>query len=381
MMNRAEIQKFFLLENDSQLFETALCPRSCGGDAKFEQLALYGDRVIDIHLFDYLIEIEDVQTKGNITQRRGTIHHRYVIKPFADYLGISDILTPVGSTHYPNDNDLKETVEALIGAAFKINGLDGCLPIIQSFLEFAKKRQATLQEKGEFDKSHDYISELLNSSKDLRYNKSGVHLEISDIEPTRIGGADHLPDYQFKGDIIFDGIKYEISSHSWSDTDLAKQETAYLALRAINGDNAEYLIFDPTKDNMPSQEKTVHSTTSIDNEELIFRKPASQNSSMEVNHNTGELLVDWVTRKAKKNVFGMFMLLSGRLDTVSGASWVCELSSGVLALINLQLGENEYFALGFGPSKSKARIAAGEDMLMKVNLVEWIDKHYPNHQI
>ena len=63
-----------------------------------------------------------------------------------------------------------------------------------------------------------------------------------------------------------------------------------------------------------------------------------------------------ITKKSKKlkNVFGMLILLSARLDTVSGASWICEFSSGVLALINLQLGEHKYFALGFSLSKSKA---------------------------
>ena len=102
---------------------------------------------------------------------------------------------------------------------------------------------------------------------------------------------------------------------------------------------------------------------------------------MEVDQNTGELLVDWVNRKAQKNVFGMLILLSARLDTVSGASWTCKFSSGVLALINLQLGEQNYFALGFGPSNTKARKAAGENMLMNVDLTEWLDKHYPNHTI
>ena len=102
---------------------------------------------------------------------------------------------------------------------------------------------------------------------------------------------------------------------------------------------------------------------------------------MEVDHNTGELLVDWVKRKTQKNVFGMLTLLSARIDTVSGASWTCEFSSGVLALINLQLGEQNYFALGFGSSNTKARKAVGEDMLMKVNLTEWLEKHYPNQTI
>lgn len=55
-MNQAEIQKRFLLENHPSLFETAICPPSCGGGAEFEQLALYGDLVFDNYLYDHLID-------------------------------------------------------------------------------------------------------------------------------------------------------------------------------------------------------------------------------------------------------------------------------------------------------------------------------------
>jgi dsRNA-specific ribonuclease len=379
MMNRTEIQKFFLLENDPQLFDIAIRPRSCGGGAKFEHLALYGDQVINIHLYNYLI------SKGwerKITKCKTTIHKKLVIKAFADYLGIPDLLISLNSTYHPEDKDLAETVEALIGAAFETNGLKRCFPIIHSFLIFTYKKQKELRKQGEFDESQNYKGRLFELFKDPLLNTSDAHLSASDLEPTRIGGTDDTPIFQFKGDITFNGLRHEISTNPWPTKISAEQEAAYLILRSITGNNAEYSNYDPTRDNMlASQEKTVYPTTSIDNEELIFRKPVYNNESMEVDQNTGELLVDWVNRKAQKNVFGMLILLSARLDTVSGASWTCEFSSGVLALINLQLGEEKYFAIGFGPSKSKARKAAGEDILMKVNLIEWLEKHYTNHTI
>ncbi len=385
MMNRAEIQKFFLLENDTQLFETALRPPSCGGGAKFEHLALYGDQVINIHLYNYLIS-KGWGRKGEITDCKTTIHKEPVIKAFADDLGIPNILTPLDSTYHPEDKDLAETVEALIGAAFEANGLKRCFPIIRSFVIFAIKRQKKLRILGEFDKSQNYKGKLLELFQKTNLNISDAHLSAYDLDAPRIGGTDDPPIFQFtndkKFDITCDGKKHEISTDPWPTKILAEQEAAYRALLAINGNNAEYTKFDPTRDNMPiSQEKTVHPKTSIDNEELIFRKPAPQNISMEVNQNTGELLVDYVNRKAKENVFGILILLSARLDTVREASWTCEFSSGVLALINLQLGEQHYFALGFGSSNTKARKAAGENMLMKVNLTKWLEKHYPNHTI
>jgi dsRNA-specific ribonuclease len=73
MMNKLELQKFFLLENNSQLFEKALRPRSCGGNAEFEQLALYGDSVINIHLYNYFIENGWI-LKGQINGYKETIH-------------------------------------------------------------------------------------------------------------------------------------------------------------------------------------------------------------------------------------------------------------------------------------------------------------------
>ncbi|MCJ7773767.1 MAG: hypothetical protein MUP22_11630, partial [Desulfobacterales bacterium] len=374
-----EIQKFFLLENDPQLFDTAIRPRSCGGGAKFEHLALYGDQVINIHLYNYLI------SKGwerKITTCKSTIHKKLVIKAFADYLGIPDLLISLNLTYHPEDKDLAETVEALIGAAFEANGLKKCFPIIHSFLIFAHKKQKELRKQGEFDESQNYKGRLFELFKDPLLNTSDAHLSASDLEPTRIGGTDDSPIFQFEGDITFDGKKCEIFTRPWPQKILAEQEAAYLALRDITGNNPEYTKFDPIRDNMPaSQEKTVQPTTSIDNEELIFCKPAPRNESMEVDQNTGELLTDWVNRKAHENVFGMLILLSARLDTVSAVSWTCEFSSGVLALINLKLGEENYFAIGFGPSKSKARKAAGEDILMKVNLIEWLEEYYTNHTI
>jgi len=299
-----------------------------------------------------------------------------MIKAFADDLGIPDILIRAYPTYHPQNTNLAETVEALIGAAFQANGLEKCKPIIFTFAEFVQKIQETLQKQGEFDTSKNYIR-ILN---ELFQEK---HLDLPNLEPIRIGGKDHIAIFQFEGEVIFDGTKHEISTRPRPKKKLAEQEAAYLALCAITGNNPEYAKFDPTKDNIPaSQEKTVHPTTSIDDEELIFHKSGHQNTSMEADQDPGELLVDWVNRKAKENVFGMLILLSGRLGTiVSEASWTCDFSSGVLALIHLQLGEENYFALGFGPSKTKARKAAGEDMLRKVNLTEWLNIHYPNHTI
>ncbi len=381
MMNRAEIQELFLLENNSQLFDTALRPPSCGGGAEFEQLALYGDLVINMHLYGYLIS-KGRERKGDITSCKETIHHWTVIKAFADeFLGISDILTPVDANHQPQDKELAETVEALIGAAFQINGLERCRPIVYSFVEFEIERQKKLREEDEYDESQNYFGKLTELFRNPILSKSIVNLKKSDIEPIREECEDGSHTYRFEDDITFNDISYPISTRCWKKKDEARNEAAFLALCAIAGKDPKYTKYNPARITPQLQEKTVQPAESIDSEELIFRKMDLQNESIKVSHNTNELLIDYVKRKVRKDPLKMLILLSARLDTVSVASWDCEFSPDVLAIINLQLEEQRYFAFGFGPSKTKARKAAGEKILMRVDLTEWIDKRYPNHTI
>jgi hypothetical protein len=107
-------------------------------------------------------------------------------------------------------------------------------------------------------------------------------------------------------------------------------------------------VYDPTEDTLrPTQEITVCPKVSINDEEIIFYKFDFQ-KSIQVSHNTGDSLVDWITEKANKNVFSMWFLLSTRLKNVSVASWTCETSSDKLSLLNLQLGDKNYFTVGYG---------------------------------
>ncbi|MCD4704395.1 MAG: hypothetical protein K8R64_08940 [Methanosarcinaceae archaeon] len=381
MTDLTEIQQFFLLEHEPQLFEIAIRPRSCGGTAKFEQLALYGDRVIDIHLYDYLIS-KGWETSGDITSCKNTIHKESTIKAFADYLSIPSILTSSDLTCSLQDKDLAEIVEALIGAAFKTNGLDKCSPIVRKFIEFAITKQDKLSKEGIFDPSKDYKSKFLN---DIRKIDNISNKEIGKFIPTapRNGGPDHSIIFQFTDEIPFsitlEGVTHKITTMPWNSAIEAEQEAAHKALCAIKGQNPEY---DPTMDTLrPIQEKTVHSNVSINDKEIIFYKPESQNRSMEVKNNTDELLIDYVKRKASKNSFGLLMLLSARLDDVTGASWIRETSSDVLALLNLQLGEENYFTVGYGSSNTQARKDAGNKMLIEASFFEWVEKNYLDYRI
>jgi hypothetical protein len=209
-----------------------------------------------------------------------------------------------------------------------------------------------------------------------------VELKKSDFEPTKIEFANGSHVFQFNDIIVFNEVDYEICTQYWMKKAEARNEAAFLTLCAIAGKEPQYTKYNPAINPPLSQEKTVYPTTSIESEELVFRKPGSiQHESMEVSHDTGELLTDYITRKAKKDAFSMLKLLSTRLDSVSGASWTCDVSPDVLAIINLQLGNEKYFSIGMGPSKTKARKAAGEKLLEEIDVIEWVEKHYPNETI
>lgn len=285
-------------------------------------------------------------------------------------------------TYNLQDKDLAEVVESLIGAAAKSNGLDKCSLIVREFIEFAIKEQEKLLKEGLFDESKNYKNQLLELVQQ-NSNPSDTQLNELSLDAPRNGGHDYAAIFQFTDEnpfcITFNGVSYKITTRHWNSTIQAEQEAAYNTLCAIKGKNPEY---DPTKDTIrPTQEKTVHPTVSINDKEIIFYKPDSQNGSMEVKNNTDELLIDYVKRKASKNSFGLLMLLSARLDNVSGASWIRETSSDALALLNLQLGEENYFTVGYGSSNTQARKDAGNKILMEASFFEWVEKNYPDYRI
>jgi dsRNA-specific ribonuclease len=371
MMTEYELQKLFLLENNPELFEMALRPRSCGGNVEFEQLALYGDSVLDIHLYNYLND-KGIRMKGQVAEYKRTIHQGYVIKTFAeDVLGLMAITSPLDRTYQPKDRDLAEIFEALLGAAFKANGLEKCQSIVYFFVDSALEIQNKLKKMNVFDPAQDYKSKLF-----MMFQQA--HLEEPNIEPEKVEWTDGSHTYQFDWQVIFNGERHEICTKHWSNKIAAEQEAAYIALCKIAGEYPDYAGFDPALDVKPMQEKTVTVKTSITSEELVFRKPSSGSGSMEVSNGNGELLVNWAKRKVKKDAYKMLVLLSSRADDVGGAHWICDTSEGVLALVNLKLGDEMHFAIGIGPSNSKARTNAAEKLILESNIFSWLEEHYPN---
>ncbi|MBP1908555.1 ribonuclease III domain-containing protein [Methanolobus bombayensis] len=374
MINKSELQKFFLLENDQDLFEKALRPRSCGGNAEFEQLALYGDSVINMHLYNYFID-RGWMLKGQINGYKETIHKESVIKVFAEeFLGIQAFMHPLDRTYSPEERDLAESFEALLGAAFKENGLDACKPIVYRFIDFTLEEQKKLQEQDVFDPSQNYKGKLLELFQ-------AEHLEKPVIEPKEELLPNGRKAYQFIGNICFKGVPYEVCTSQYSETKKAEQEASYIALCRISRENPEYGRFDPALDTQLVEEVSIKPKASLDCEELVFYRMHSE-TKKEVSTGNGELLVDWANRKAKKDALRMLILLSGRLTDVSTTCWLCEtIEGGLLCLINLRLGDEMYFAFGTGSSNTQAKKNAGKNMMVQSNVIHWIEEHYAGKSI
>ena len=77
----------------------------------------------------------------------------------------------------------------------------------------------------------------------------------------------------------------------------------------------------------------------------------------------------------------MLLLLSARLDDVSGASWSASLEVGELTILNLSLRGNLYFEMGLGESKSKSKKDVGQKMIANTNLYHWLEKNYPDRKV
>lgn len=53
-MDVSKLKQFFTLENNDDLFNQAVTPKSCGGGEEFKLLALFGDRVLNLELFEII---------------------------------------------------------------------------------------------------------------------------------------------------------------------------------------------------------------------------------------------------------------------------------------------------------------------------------------
>ena len=69
-----KIKEFFNLEENQEFFQFAITPKSCGGGDEFKLLALLGDRVLNLELYEILTN-EGITNSGSLTQQLNNYIH------------------------------------------------------------------------------------------------------------------------------------------------------------------------------------------------------------------------------------------------------------------------------------------------------------------
>ena len=217
-----QLMEYFQLSEDKEIFSLAIQPKSCGGGDAFKFLALYGDSVLNLILLD-IISKKGIGNSGQITEIIQSFHNEKTLTQLAKQLKIDKIMGEEFGNDKPTQNDLKECIEALLGGAYKINGLISSKNVILKLLHLSNEKNLfTPNPKGHL--------QILFQKKNFPLPKYST---------TRIGGPDHLQEFQcvLKGE--FNGKIYEIKSSIHHSKQDAEKEAAFSYLSEI-GEN-EYI--------------------------------------------------------------------------------------------------------------------------------------------
>ncbi len=360
-MKREDIVKYFKLENNEDLFEIAIKPPSCGGGSEFDNLALEGDRVLD-QAFESILNSMEILTKGDKARYRASFHNSITLSNIGRTLGFDRMLSPLDSTYVIQIKDLKEMVEALLGASFRINGLDSCISIVKNIFDLALKHNLLIENfKG-----------LLLQFNDQQSNFTDIVIH----DPVRVGGEDHA--LLFKATISgkFKGIKYEIESSEKRTKGGAEQDAARKYLELEFGSLQGSISLPETEQPVKVQKSVVQS---LSVREILFSKTDLQlKDKIELDTVKGELLTEYFWRKAKKNPYGALMLLNAHLPEIKGAAWYATIDCRELCLYNIEIDGESYFEIGLGLSKSKARKQAAQKIINSSQLAFWLQKNHEN---
>ena len=198
-----KLTNFFLLSENEQIFSQAIQPKSCGGGNTFKFLALYGDSVLNLTLLD-IISNKGITDSGQITELIQSFHNEKTLTHIAKELKINDLIKDRFEKDNITYNDLKESIEALLGATYKTKGFNASKRVIVKLLHLSKK--------------YNLFSSNPKGHLQILFQKR--NLKLPKYNTKRIGGPDHLQEFQcnLKGE--YEGKEYDIRS----SIDHSKQE-------------------------------------------------------------------------------------------------------------------------------------------------------------
>lgn len=361
-----DLANFFYLNSDSDEFKFAIKPRSCGGDYQFEQYAAFGDRLLDFYLIQYYLSIDNTMNKGEINKNCKKIHNETILVKISKELQIDKILHPL-SNQIVEDNDLKECIESLLYANYKVNKMKSGLSIITKLIKIYEKNN--LIDSDTSSKQYpDPISALNNI-----YNSYGLIFRKVILEPEKIGGTDNRPIFQVDKEISFYGQNYHIISKIYNNKNEARKNAALIFLSELNGKN---LIYTSEKE---VNEITLPIKHSFINPQLVF-DIIPFDDKINISKNTDELLSEWIERK-KQDPFNMIFSLSARLSNFSFSLWTCSIEFGNFTLLNVNFNKINYFNIGFDKSKTKSKKDAAKKIIESSDLINQINTKYNGYTI
>ncbi len=371
-MDVSKLKQFFILENNDDLFNQAITPLSCGGGDEFKLLALLGDRVLNLELFE-ILSTEGIKDSGNMTIRiNNYIHNKDILTEVGRILHIEKFMKPIDDNHKITKGELKESVEALIGANFKAYGYGIHRDVIKKLYKIIQGIEKDLQKEIQ----HQIFYENPKGKLLELFQERGFILPLFDTQ--QVGGTDNLPEFKCTLTGNFFDKDFKEESELFHNKQDAEKDAAVKFLMMLEG-NSE--IREETK----PEEITIQPKpkTSLDQNEIIFslRGKDFKPEEIRLSSGTGETLYEWAKRKSIKKPFSMLVLLASRVDSVTGSSWHTSLSNGELILSKTTLDEKDYFEVGFAESINKAKKEATRKLIKNSNIFEWLKNNYGNKLI
>ena len=351
-----ELKKFFGIENDDELFLQAITPPSCGGGKGFKSLALKGDNKLNTYL-NILFQKKGIIDSGLITKHRQGFHNERTLTALGRLIHVDELMNP-NNNLLVTENDIKEAIEALIGASSMQNS--------EEFMEDLVNRLYNLAlEENLID--FDPISTL-----QILIQKDPDHV-VPTYETYRLGGPDHNPIWVSEVKFQYMGQIHNFKGDEYNNKKVCNRSAAFNALKALDF-VSDGLLESPSQP--ISTEQSVSIPQSLDEREILFSKSEKKESDIKIKVGTGEKLIDYARRKMEKNPFGFLMLLSARLPEISGSTWKAEISTGKLIILTLNIGEKIFFDIGFASSNSKARKVAALKIIEQSNLFDWLEENH-----
>jgi dsRNA-specific ribonuclease len=370
----SKLKEFFNLEEKEEEYQYAITPKSCGGGDEFKLLALLGDRVLNLELYDVLTN-EGITDSGNLTLRLNNyIHNEDILYLVGKVLKIDEIMIPTDINHQISKGELKESVEALIGANFKGHGFGPHKEIIKKLYKIIKKIEENIKIKKQ---TQIYYENPIGKLQEL-FDK--VHVPLPHYDVRSVNAIDTLPPFKCILTATFDEKDYRIESILTNTKPEARKDAATKFLMILEGKADLDKILEPPEKIIKIKENKIQEEIP---EDIRFLKLSSegQPDQIKLSSGTGETLYQWAVRYAEKRPFAMLILLSYRIDTFSGCSWHASIPNGELIFSYNTFDGNEYYEIGFGTSKTKAKKDAARKFIKTSKLFDWLEANYKDKML